>query len=149
MHTRTSLTTKTLHETWNPTGKWIIRVLNERTRGLGFSCKAKVKLLPVVGAVADGMPENEWKWNTTNKNVLSNSNTLSLVSSIFVRYKYHTTKPFFPLVFLSFSFFTSKTYKLKKSNNSKTRLQAIYTFAKSRSYTNKRAYVCSKRNAYC
>ena len=85
--------------------------MNERVGWIFFG-KTNVKLLPVVGAAVDGGPENEWKWNTVNKNVLSNTFLFGVCD------QYHTTKPFFPLVFHSFSlFFTaSTTYKLKKRN---------------------------------
>ena len=66
----------------DPKGKWIIRVTTERTRGLDLSCKTKVKSLPVVGAAVDGISENEWKWNTTNKNAKFECHSLNIVQYI-------------------------------------------------------------------
>ena len=74
----------------------------------------------VGGAAVVGMTENEWKWNTMNKNVLSN--TFLLVSSMFVAYVISITQLnfLFPLAFIYFYLFTtSKRYKLKKRNNKK------------------------------
>ena len=115
--------------------------MNERV-GWIFFCKTNVKLLPVVGAAVDGGPENEWKWNTVNKNVLSNTFLFG------VCYQYHTTKPFFPLVFHSFSFFHSKyNLQTEEKQQHKTIWQAIYPFSKSRP-RKKKTCCCSKRNAY-
>ena len=84
---------------------------------------------------------------TTNKNVLSN--TFLLVSSIFVCYQYHTTKPFIHLFFFLFSVFTSKTFKLKKSNNNKTRYKPYKLFQNHSELKIKGHTFCSKCNAYC
>ena len=102
-------------------------------------CKTNVKLLPVAEAVVDGLSENEWKWNTMNKNVLSN--TFFLVESIFVCYQYHTTKSFFPLVFIYFYFFTTgKTEKLKKSNNNNNNNKmSRHTLLQSEGYVKKKS----------